>query len=192
VVALITAATSIAAHAQTFTTLVNFDGTNGRRPAYEALVQGIDGNLYGTAEGGGADDDAGTVFVMTPQGQLKCLYRFSNTDGDGPEAGLTVAPNGMLYGTTYGGGSNNWGTFFEITPSGTLTTLHNFDGSDGGFPIASVVQAFNGMLYGTTVPMAPAAYSRSPPTESSPCCTCSTGPTAVTLMPDWRSPPTGC
>ena len=56
-------AAAIASPAQTFTTLVNFDGTNGFAPYYEALVQGLNGNLYGTTALGGAQN-GGTVFEV--------------------------------------------------------------------------------------------------------------------------------
>ena len=132
--ALVSAMMGIAAHAQTFTTLVNFSGPNGAIPTYESLVQGIDGNFYGTTSLG-TSQNLGTVFVMNPQGQLRTLHNFDGTDGANPQAGLMAAPNGMLYGTTsYGGANGDYGTIFQITPNGTLTTLHSFSGTDGANP----------------------------------------------------------
>jgi hypothetical protein len=52
VIAAFCVASAIASPAQTFTTLVRFDGTNGDDAS--ALVQGTDGNFYGTAQAGGA------------------------------------------------------------------------------------------------------------------------------------------
>lgn len=51
----------------TVTILVNFTATNGSAPFTENLVQGKDGNLYGTTLYGGASSD-GTVFKVTPAG----------------------------------------------------------------------------------------------------------------------------
>src|ERR1700683_2858809 len=72
-VALLGAAMAIASPAQTFTTLVNFNYTNGANPYFMSLVQGTDGNLYGTTEGGGANG-SGTGFKVTPRGTLTKLY----------------------------------------------------------------------------------------------------------------------
>jgi uncharacterized repeat protein (TIGR03803 family) len=130
------AVTAITLPAQTLTTLFNFDGTNGARPRYESLVQGIDGNLYGTTSEGGSSTIFGTVFVMTPQGQLNTLNIFETVDGGAhPDAGLTVLPNGMLYGTSYAYGTGGQGTIFQITPGGTLTTLSNFDSTKRRAPL---------------------------------------------------------
>jgi uncharacterized repeat protein (TIGR03803 family) len=63
------AVTTIRSAAQAFTTLINFDGTNGESPTYMSLIQGLDGNLYGTASLGGASN-AGTVFKITAEGKL--------------------------------------------------------------------------------------------------------------------------
>ena len=106
--ALLCAMTAIASPAQTFTTLVNFNGTDGENPFYTSLVQGTDGNLYGTTPYGGAND-AGTVFKMTPSGTLTTLYSFCAqsgcADGETPQTGLVLGTDGNFYGTTYAGGS---------------------------------------------------------------------------------------
>ena len=77
---------SITSHAQTFKTLVNFDKTNGADPSV-GLVQGRDGNFYGTMYEEGTLG-FGTVFRMTPAGKLTTIYNFcsqtSCTDGAYP------------------------------------------------------------------------------------------------------------
>jgi len=137
----------------TLTTLHSFDGTDGSTP-FDTLIQGTDGNLYGTTLQGGASTacsfGCGTVFKMTQAGTLTTLHSFDGTDGSLPYAGLVQATDGNFYGTTNGGGANGDGTVFEITPTGTLTTLHSFDDTDGDEPFAGLVQDTNGTLYGTT------------------------------------------
>lgn len=118
---LLCAATVIALPAQTFTTLVNFDGSNGAGPVYMALIQGTDGKLYGTTTAGGIGG-YGTVFKMTRQGTLTTLHSFAMTDGSHPEGALVQATNGSFYGTASLGGVNGSGTVFEITPQGTFST----------------------------------------------------------------------
>jgi uncharacterized repeat protein (TIGR03803 family) len=149
------AVAAIASPAQTFTTLANFDGTDGVNP-YAGLVQGTDGNFYGTTFQGGADGGyQGTVFKVTPAGTLTTLHSFAGTDGAFPYAGLIQGTDGNFYGTTVEGGANNnctsgCGTVFKITLAGTLTTLHSFDGTDGNYPAAGLVQGTDGDFYGTT------------------------------------------
>lgn len=128
-----------------------------------ALVQGTDGNFYGTTSWGGtgvcnstAGPGCGTVFKITPAGVLTTLHSFIGTDGAAPEGPLIQATNGNFYGTTYAGGDlscgapDGCGTVFEITPSGKLTTVYSFDGTEGSYPFAGLVQAANGNFYGTT------------------------------------------
>jgi uncharacterized repeat protein (TIGR03803 family) len=89
-----------------------------------ALIQGADGNLYGTTHGVSRGD--GTVFKMTPEGAMTILLRFNGTNGAGPSDGLVQANDGNFYGTTSAGGAYDGGTVFSFTPNGTLTTLYNF------------------------------------------------------------------
>jgi uncharacterized repeat protein (TIGR03803 family) len=147
--------TAIASPAQSFRTLLNFDGTHGANP-YATLVQGPDGNLYGTTEFGGPIE-AGTVFKITPSGTLTTLYTFPNfSDGCNPVAGLVLGSDGNFYGTTSTCGATSsgcafgCGTTFKITPAGVLTTLHTFDATDGYQPEAAMIQGANGNFYGTT------------------------------------------
>jgi uncharacterized repeat protein (TIGR03803 family) len=146
----------VAAPAQTFNTLVNFNGTNGSYPN-SSFVQGTDGNLYGATSGGGANA-GGTVLTMTPSGALTVLYSFcreSNCrDGEGPYTGPALGFDGNLYGTTFGGGSSacqaGCGTVYKITPAGKLTTLYSFGGTDGYGPLG-LAQGTDGAFYGVTV-----------------------------------------
>ena len=115
------------------------------------LVQGTDGNLYGTTTAGpNAAPSSGTVFKITPEGTLTTLHTFHGTDGGDPVAGLVQGSDGNFYGITEFGGTKNEGTVFKITPEGTLTTLHSFGGTDGANPAAALIQATDGNFYGTT------------------------------------------
>lgn len=154
------AAVAIAAPAQTFTSLFSFDGADGENPN-APLIQGLNGDFYGTTPAGGRDTSdclsgCGTVFEITPAGKLTTLYSFcpqqNCPDGFGPNS-LVQAINGNFYGTTNGGGVDSLGTMFEITPAGKLTTLHSFCSQQNcadGFGPNSLIQATNGNFYGTT------------------------------------------
>jgi uncharacterized repeat protein (TIGR03803 family) len=139
--------------AQTLTTLANFLGTNGANPFFAPLLQGTDGNLYGTTSAGGAHGQ-GTLFKVTPAGTITTIYSFCSksncADGSAPYAPLIQATDGNFYGTTFSGGAHNAGTIFRITPNGLLFTLHSFNWSDGADPYAALIQATDGNLYGTT------------------------------------------
>ena len=136
----------------TLTTLYSFSGdSDGNGPA-APLVQGADGEVYGTTSSGGANGH-GTVFRITPVGgKLTTLYSFTAADGGASEQGLVQATNGDFYGTGKSGGASSKGTIYQIqiTPSVLLTTLHSFGGSDGSSPNAALIQATDGNLYGTT------------------------------------------
>ena len=135
-------------------TLHSFTGDNdGANPA-AGLVQGSDGNLYGTTEFGGPYEDIfpGTVFKISTNGALTTLYSFTGgNDGANTAAGLVQGSDGYFYGTTDYGGTNNAGTVFKISSNGAYTSLYSFTGNnDGGWPNAGLVQGSDGCFYGTT------------------------------------------
>jgi len=151
----------VAAPAQTFHTLANFDGTNGAAPGSMYPVQGRDGNLYGTTRLGGnapyCPSGCGTAFKITPVGMVSTIYDFCTLpgcdDGSLPNTGLILAADGNFYGTGPGG-AHEYGTVFRITSDGTLTTLHSFCSqascADGAQPEGGLLQATDGNFYGVT------------------------------------------
>jgi len=146
---------AIGSSAQTLQTLVAFDWKNGSTPYLTSLIQGIDGNFYGTTYTGGMDD-YGTVFKISRDGSFTTLHSFHLDDGAGPAAPLAVSDDGSLYGTTSFGGElscdgGGCGTIFRIKPNGHFTTIHFFHQLEGAHPEGGLVQASNGNFYGTTV-----------------------------------------
>ena len=149
------AATAIAADAQTFTTLVNFDITNGADAENMSLVQGLDGNLYGTMADGGANG-GGVIFKLSRAGELQ-EYNFCSlpdcSDGFYPRAGVTLDSEGTFYGTTSSGGLGGYGTIFKSDVSLSFpSTLYTFpySGEEGVAPEAPLTQSADGNFYGTT------------------------------------------
>jgi len=140
-----------------FNTLADFNGTNGAEPS-APLIQGLDGNLYGTAFMGGHLDcpgrhGCGTIFKITPLGRMTA-QGLDSEEGASPQAALLLASDGNYYGTTVGAGLYNSGTIFKMNPAGVITVLYDFcpdqNGcSDGSFPNA-LVQGIDGAFYGTT------------------------------------------
>jgi uncharacterized repeat protein (TIGR03803 family) len=98
------------------TTLWSFtNGLDGANPS-SGLVQGSDGNFYGTTILGGANHD-GTIFRISPGGNYTNLYSFGNSPNDGhmPYAGLVQGSDGNFYGTTTAGGTKSEGAVVKLT-----------------------------------------------------------------------------
>ena len=143
------------------------------------LLQASDGNFYGTTMSGGFDGQctgdsgthacAGTVFKLTPQGQLTVLHTFAwenittpYADGSTPAAGLAEGPDGYLYGSATRGGlgttsavNTGSGIIFRISKTGQFQNLHSFADCtlnscpEGRYPSALVLGR-DGKFYGTT------------------------------------------
>jgi uncharacterized repeat protein (TIGR03803 family) len=129
------------------TFLYDFIQSSGAGPV-GPLVQGTDGNFYGTAAYGGDANGDGVVFKLTSSGKYTNLHTFDGTDGKTPTAGLVQASDGNLYGVTSGGGANGIGTLFKITMAGVFTKLIDFTTTDGSTPQVTLVQHTDGILYG--------------------------------------------
>jgi uncharacterized repeat protein (TIGR03803 family) len=156
-------------------TLFTFDKTDGGNPA-TALVQGTDGNLYGTTVFGGTNTGCGygtvfgcgTFFRISTSGELTTLYTFCSqancTDGWAPSGPLVLGIDGNFYGITEFGGtgsagcpsSANCGTVFKVTANGELTTIYNWcsqpNCADGNYELLAepgpFVQGSDGNFYG--------------------------------------------
>ncbi len=144
---------------QGITTLFHSFGApapDGNDPC-SALIQGPDGNFYGTTYYGGSTGN-GCVFKITPQGVLTILHNFKDgsvtNDGVNPSTPLCQGSDGNFYGETIAGGASLSGAIFKMTPQGVVTTFHSFyDGSvahDGMYPEGNLVQGSDGNFYGTT------------------------------------------
>ncbi len=132
--------------------LYNFCPVSGCPDGYgpNGVVQGADGNFYGTTFGYGSYD-GGTIFEITPSGEERTLQSFRPNHGNIPDYGLTLASDGNFYGDTDDDGFNGVGTLFQLTPADKYTTLYNF-GSAGYDPYSgALVQGTNGEIYGTTL-----------------------------------------
>ncbi len=133
---------------------VNSDGS---APNRLLLVGGF---LYGTTYTGGANG-TGVIFKMDAAGgNFQILHTFGpssaqNMDGAGASSGLTLGPDGALYGAAFVGGTGGGGGVYKINPDGTgFQVLYAFSSSNGGGtgyqPNSGPVFGSDGSLYGTT------------------------------------------
>jgi uncharacterized repeat protein (TIGR03803 family) len=140
------------------TVLYSFTGgADGGIPySYEGLVRDSAGNLYGTAEVGGASGcgslGCGVVFKVDKTGHETVLYSFTGgADGANPVGGVIRDSTGDFYGTTLLGGTSGKGVVYKLDTTDHETVLHTFTGAgDGGTAYAGVIRDSAGDLYGTT------------------------------------------
>jgi uncharacterized repeat protein (TIGR03803 family) len=137
----------------TLNTLTAFNKTNGSEPAGGVILSGS--TLYGTTNGGGANN-AGTVYsIPTTGGSPNTLVTFNIANGYEPYGELTLLGS-TLYGTTeYGGAGggllgNGYGIVYSVPVNGgSPTTLVTFDDANGGNPGAGLTLS-GSTFYGTT------------------------------------------
>jgi len=147
--------------AGTFTSLTSFTGSTGAAlgtAPQSRMVQGSDGNFYGTTQTGGTSN-LGSVFKITPAGVLTTLVSFTGTTGaspgTNPNSTLLLASDGNFYGTTNSGGTGGgYGTIYKVAADGTFTSLVSFTNTSGAnlgsTPTTNLIQGADGNFYGTT------------------------------------------
>jgi uncharacterized repeat protein (TIGR03803 family) len=152
---------------------------DGASPDESTLVIDTAGNIYGTTSGGGAGNNAGTVFKLSPpvkgnHWRLQTLYSFcvkvsSCHDGQNPGSGLTYAGlnqhlpydgSSPLFGATTSGGGRFSGVAYSMTPLGTgkwrehvlYAFCHHGTSacSNGRDPAFQLTLDAHGNLYGNT------------------------------------------
>ena len=142
------------AHGQTpgYSVLHGFGGVNDGGMPYGGVSVDSYGNLYGTAEFGGANGN-GMVWELTASGSYLDLHDFgSGNDGYYPASPVTIGPDGTLYGTAHAGGQNGGGMLWKIS-AGAYADLYDFGGvsTDGIQPQSNIVIDASGNLYGTNL-----------------------------------------
>jgi uncharacterized repeat protein (TIGR03803 family) len=135
-------------------------GSDGSQP-YNGVTLDAQGNLYGTTVTGGTgqacEGGCGVVYKLTKNGETwsqSVLHSFTGgDDGSGPGAGLTIDPDGNLYGMTPTGGAFGLGVIYKMAPDGsggwTHSVVHAFTGgADGATGSAGRLLLHGGRLYG--------------------------------------------
>ncbi len=117
------------------------------------LINGPGGKLYGMTPYGGPVG-FGALFEYVPGGitVTKRLDFSNSSSGSNPQGGLTLGPNGLLYGLASNGGDNSSGILFEYDPVGaSYQKKFDFDlVPTGAYPTGALVVAANGKMYGLT------------------------------------------
>lgn len=147
---------------RTVTPAVNATGAS----PYSSPTLAPNGKLYGMTVWGGTSGN-GAIYAFSPStGAIEVVYTFpmfvwSGNRDNAPQQMLTVASNGMLYGTNVYGGSNGSGLIFKINRAGDYVQLHEFgprgelatprfSNTDGSQPLSSLTEDQDHRLWGTT------------------------------------------
>lgn len=138
--------------AGTLTTVAEFNGTNGWGP--DRLIQGADGNFYGTTSAGGSDyagwiaDDhgfvgsgSGTIFKVTLGGEITALASLKEMPGD-DITGFVRSADGIFYGARTSGGPPEPAGVFRAVQQPVITGLKRLEGRD-----VLSWSSFNGGVY---------------------------------------------
>lgn len=124
---------------------------NGGSYCDSGLVQGSDGDFYGTAYTNA--NGWGHIFKVSPSPtyQFTTIYTFgAGDDGKNPYAALLLATDGNFYGVAQGAGADSYGTLYEIKDDGFVAPVAwTFTGGpDGAYPSTPLIQNTNGKIYG--------------------------------------------
>ncbi|MDE2127984.1 MAG: hypothetical protein KGJ62_15490 [Armatimonadetes bacterium] len=127
-----------------FTVLHHFDGSREAYRPFGPLVP------YHGAYVGGANGAGGSLFSMTPGGQVSMIHSFAGgSDGIYIDGAPVLGKDGNLYGATYAGGATNTGTIYRVTPSLAVSIITSVPAGAAANPYEPLaVDAFSGNLYG--------------------------------------------
>lgn len=120
-----------------YTRIIDFNGTEYGKNPQGSLVRASDGNLYGMTPGGGTHD-LGTLFSYNPAtGAFTKIMNFvGSVNGATPQGSLLHASNGKLYGVSDS-------SFFEYDyHTNTFRKLYDTGGSSG-----ELIEASDNHLY---------------------------------------------
>jgi len=133
---------------------------------WAGLIQGRDGNFYGTTSQGGRG--GGSIFRITPDGVETTLYALRLQDGSFTYGGLLQAGDGNFYGTTYQGSQTSYGTVYTLSGPQRMVAVapcrvvdtRGPNGTFGGPPIqGNQSRSFPIPQGGCSIPAGAAAYS---------------------------------
>ncbi len=131
-------------------------GADGSQPIGTPVLN-TSGDLFGVTQFGGTTD-GGVAFEISPTktGYREHVLHDFSFGAALPQAGLSMAEDGTLFGTGYGAGNvHTDGLVFRLRPEGkqyAYTDLYNFKGgTDGSNPFAALtVDGATGDIFGTT------------------------------------------
>jgi uncharacterized repeat protein (TIGR03803 family) len=118
------------------------------------VLQTSDGSLYGTTSQGDSlegGNGSGTIYRITPDGQISVLYVFDGTLGYYAAAGLVQGNDGNFYGAPRTGAGGTIQSFYRITSGGNITNFCSLYSATNGFQVDyAMILANDGNFYGTT------------------------------------------
>ncbi len=119
------------------------------------LIEGIDGNFYGTTYGGGTQGEGTVFFISRRPGVFSNFFNFPVAFASQPNTGLFQGSDTNFYGIFHGGGNNGDGIVYRLSQAGTYTIIYSFgtptnNNIDGDGPLAPPIE-FNGNLIATTI-----------------------------------------
>jgi uncharacterized repeat protein (TIGR03803 family) len=130
-----------------FSSLLNFDKTDGEEPQGSLIISGS--TLFGMVTGGGTYGDGLIVSIDTNGSNFKELLNFDNTNGVNPNGDLVLL-GGKLYGMTESGGKYHYGLIFSIDTNGNgYKDLLDFNDTNGAYPDGTLTLS-GSKLYGMT------------------------------------------
>jgi uncharacterized repeat protein (TIGR03803 family) len=135
----------------TIADLATFNNTIGELHPEGDIAIDSSGDLYGTTEFGGVNQDGAIYELINGSNAITTLASFNGSNGETPVGGVVIDGDGNLYGTTSAGGTYNDGTAFQlINGANTITSLACFNGANGAVPYGTVIVDAAGNVFGTT------------------------------------------